>query len=358
MINFAATAPIEDRRGFWVRLAHGRARGPAATVARISLLPVALLYGLITRLRRAAYRRGLLRSHPAAASVVSVGNLTAGGTGKTPFVQWVARRLIESGARPAILSRGYGATGADRRNDEALMLEASLPGVAHYADPDRVRSAARAVEAGADCLVLDDGFQHIRLRRDLNIVLLDATDPFGGGRMLPAGLLREPLAALGDADAVILSHAESVVQAEREVTRIRLQRYFDGPVAEAHHRPVGVLTPDGEKPPDFLAGRRVFLLCGIARPEHFLQSAKDLAALPVGGRYLPDHVAYTDALLAELAEAAAESGAELALTTQKDAVKIADSWPGSVPLAVLKIEYYLSRGAGRIEELLQSRLKR
>jgi hypothetical protein len=155
------------------------------------LIPISWLYGLAAERRRARLSaRGVRLPVP----VVSVGNITCGGTGKTPAVEMIVRDLLARGRHPAILSRGYRA-GADGTNDEGRVLSRALPEIPHLVVPDRAGGGRAAITAGADVLVLDDGFQHVRLSRDLDLVLIDALDPFGGGRVLPAGLLREPLRA-------------------------------------------------------------------------------------------------------------------------------------------------------------------
>ncbi|MBI4878532.1 MAG: tetraacyldisaccharide 4'-kinase, partial [Planctomycetes bacterium] len=169
------------------------------SLAALASLP----YGLAVRLRNRAYDAGLLRARCAAAVVVSVGNLSVGGTGKTPLVAMLARAARAAGRTPAILLRGY-RRGARRaaESDEAALHARLAQGVLVVADPDRVRGAERALAAGADLLILDDGFQHRRLKRDLDLVLADARDPFAGGRLLPRGLLREPLSSLARAHAL------------------------------------------------------------------------------------------------------------------------------------------------------------
>src|SRR5262245_17167980 len=193
----------------FLRLVRGQIRGPAAAVARLGLGAVSGLYCLGVSARNAAYDWGWKTAHRAAVPVVSVGNLTLGGTGKTPMVEWVARWFRGRGARVAILSRGYGQ--AEGLNDEGRVLEENLPDVPHFQGADRVELARIAVEESeSQVLVLDDGFQHRRLARDLDIVLLDALEPFGLGRLFPRGLLREPVSSLRRAGLVVLSRADLV----------------------------------------------------------------------------------------------------------------------------------------------------
>ena len=189
-----------DRR--WaIEIMSGRRRGAVPALLRGAGWVLSKPYAGLLWLRRRLYRLGLLGAYKPAVPVISIGNITTGGTGKTPMVVWVVRWLKSAGLQPAILTRGYKAV--DGRADEAEMLWQAT-GVPVVAEADRVDAARSAVAGGAEVLVLDDGFQHLRLRRDLDIVLIDATNPFGFGHCLPRGLLREPVSALGDADAVDL----------------------------------------------------------------------------------------------------------------------------------------------------------
>jgi tetraacyldisaccharide 4'-kinase len=350
---------VTDCRGYCLRAVRGEAHGAAAI--RAMLTPVSWVVGGVTRVRRWAYRAGVISAARAAVPVISVGNVTTGGTGKTPMVEWIVRRLVGSGRKPAILSRGYRAPPGTGKNDEALVLDRALPDVKHYADADRVRAAREAAAAGADCLVLDDGFQHLRLHRDLNLVLIDALNPFGGGKVLPAGTLREPLTCLADAQAIVVTRADALDEAALAGLRARLQRLAPGkPVCEAIHKASSVADPNGAagEPADRLAGKRVYLFCGIGNPSGFRATVERLGAVIVGGRFLPDHFHYGTADLAQLAEECHASGAELALTTEKDAVKIRDAWPSPVPLRVLSVEIAFRSGQDELERLLQAALTR
>ncbi|MCA1685652.1 MAG: tetraacyldisaccharide 4'-kinase, partial [Planctomycetia bacterium] len=195
----------------FLRIVRGRTAGPLAGAARVGLRLASFGASLGVLLRNLGYDRGRLAVARAAVPVVSVGNLTLGGTGKTPMVEWVARWYRRRGVRVAILSRGYRRDGSGGVNDEAMVLEENLPDVPHLQDPDRVKIAGVAVEElGSELLVLDDGFQHRRLARDLDLVLLDALEPFGLGRLFPRGLLREPVRSLRRADLVVLTRADLV----------------------------------------------------------------------------------------------------------------------------------------------------
>jgi tetraacyldisaccharide 4'-kinase len=309
-------------------------------------------------LRNAAYDRGLFPVVGTAVPVVSVGNLTLGGTGKTPLVAWAARLLAGDGHRPAIVSRGYAAA-AGTTSDEALELARLLPGVPHVADRDRVAAVNRAAAAGADVVVLDDGFQHRRLARSLDIVAIDATDPFGGGRIFPRGLLREPAAGLRRAAAVVLTRAVAVDAARRaEIRRAVASACGDrqpGVWAEATHRPLALRSWTGAaRPLEDLRGRRVAAFAAIGNPAAFRRTLADLGADVGAFRPLPDHHAYTDADRSSLAAAARAAGAGLVLTTLKDLVKVRRDDLEGVPLVAVEIAIEFLVGGDAIAELVRA----
>ena len=352
-----------DQRGFCARALTGAARGLGPLLLRNAMLPPSWAYAAAAALRRRAYRAGWLPVRRLPAPVISVGNITAGGTGKTPFVEWLAFSLKQAGRTPAILSRGYrsrptGPLGLPR-NDEAILLEQNLPTICHVADPDRFRGGAKAIAAGADCLILDDGFQHLSLARDLDLVLVSAVHPFGRRRTLPAGLLREPLAALRNAHALVITHADAVPATRLEQLARELAQLSAGrPVIEAIHRPLTLQTANqATEPVDRLSGRKVFLFCGIGSPEAFLKTAVRLGADVAAASFYDDHHHYTPNDLAALARAYHNSGAQLALTTQKDMVKIADQWPADIPLRILRIQFDIANGRETLNRLIEAALR-
>jgi len=345
------------------RLADGTDRRFRATLLRGALAPLGAVWSMAMAARNTAYDRGLLAAHRAPVPVVCVGNLTLGGTGKTPLVAWVARRLAAAGHRPAIVSRGYGA-GPGQRSDEAAELAIVLPGVPHVADRDRVAGARAAAAAGAGAVILDDGFQHRRLARDLDLVAIDATDPFGCGRVFPRGLLRERLAGAARADALILTRAASVTGPRRAESRARLAGSCAGrppPVwAEASHAPTAIRSCDGGVHPlDWLAGRRVAAFAGIGNPAAFRTSLATHGAQLVGFRAFPDHHAYAATDLQALGDWATGLRADLVITTLKDLVKVRADRLGDVPLFALEISLELlpdDTAAASLEALLTAAL--
>jgi tetraacyldisaccharide 4'-kinase len=245
-----------------------------------------------------------------------------------------------------ILSRGYGGSGG--ANDEALVLEDNLPDVPHLQGADRVALAGSAVdELEAELLILDDGFQHRRLARDFDVVLLDATDPFGRGRMFPRGLLREPPSSLRRADAVLLTRCDQVPDANVDALCDQVLRCAPGrPIVRTTHRPVAWLQhgrPD--RPPDALRGRQVAAFCGIGNPGAFNKTLRDVGVDPIAFRAFPDHHAYSRSDVDDLRTWARQHPAGAALvTTQKDVVKLRIDRLGDHDLFALRVGLHVRPG--------------
>ncbi|MDL2717715.1 MAG: tetraacyldisaccharide 4'-kinase [Acidobacteriota bacterium] len=302
------------------------------------LAPLSQLYEGAVSARLAAYRQGFLKVHRAGRPVLSVGNLAAGGTGKTPFVRWLARELLERGTRPSILTRGYGRTsrgpvvvsdGAGAvasvraSGDEAAALARALPRVPIVADADRLAAARRVEELVPDVRVhlLDDGFSHVALARDLDVVLLDATAPDAGGALLPEGRLREPLSSLARADLVVVTKCE---QADPAAARALANRWAPGvPVYHAHTRILGIRDDSGaEVRAENLPGATLVAVAALARPEAFFATLEGLGIAPARTVTFRDHHPYGPFAMGRIERAAEESGATAVVTTEKDAVKL------------------------------------
>jgi tetraacyldisaccharide 4'-kinase len=328
-------------------------KGFVPAAARAGLRPLSWLWALGSWLRNALFDAGLTRATRMAVPVISVGNIAAGGTGKTPFVIWLAGRLQEAGHRPGILARGYGdaAAGASGLNDEGAVIHAALgEGVPQVQDPDRVRGGHTLLAAhpSVDVLLLDDGFQHRRIARDLDIVLLDAMRPFGFGHLLPRGLLRERPSALRRAGAVVLTRTERATPDAVDAAVARVHEVTEAPVARARTRPLpGALYEE-------LSGATVLACCGIGNPDAFLGTLADLGAKVVETRILRDHEALPpDGWPGLLAEARA-AGAESIAITRKDAVKH-DVIPAEV--VIIDIETVVEDGADELWQLVLSVLR-
>lgn len=295
--------------------------GNGGLVIRSSLWLPGKLYGLAMRLRRAGYARGWLADNQAGVPVVSIGNLTAGGSGKTPFTALLANHLAAAGKKPAILLRGYRQSDGGQ-SDEAILYGSLCPGVPVEVGSDRAAGAARAVAAGAGVLLMDDGFQHLRLRRDLDIVLIDATSPWGGGNTIPGGLLREPPVALALAQIVVVTRSDQVEPAvlRRILDRISLLAP-QSRVFTARHRPVRLRDlRQTSLPLEELRGRKVVTLSGIARPEAFEKTVAGLGADSVDSFRGRDHQHFTREFLLRAVDRAKALSAIL-VTTEKDEAK-------------------------------------
>ncbi len=303
----------------------GEAKGIGAVLLRGVLRVLSWLYGAVVWLRNVGYDKDWLRSYELDVPVVCVGNITAGGTGKTPMVVWVCRMLQEQGMQVCVLTRGYKGETAGG-SDEVRLLRGSLRDVGVVVDADRVRGGRTAIEKyGAEVLVMDDGFQHRRLRRRLDIVMIDCLAPFGYGYVLPRGLLRESLAGLRRAGAVVLSRCDMVDPEGLGALKQQVRRIVgeDMSVACSRHEVVGMYNIDGSEYglPE-LVERKVVAVCGIGNPGAFVRTLEDLGAIVVGQRFFADHVEYSEGMVRELKALWEKSGADWVVTTEKDWVKL------------------------------------
>jgi len=257
--------------------------------------------------------------------VISVGNITAGGTGKTPLVMEVVRRLEAMGLSPAVVARGYKSASGEPNDEQRLVLK-SCPGVGYVADPDRVRAAQFArLRCGADVIVLDDGFQHRRISRGLDIVLIDAMCPFGFDHLLPRGLLREPLEALRRADVIVVSRVDQVSASEISVIDNRLRHLTgDTILIKSRHRVIAVEHLDGPPVGEKIEGKRAVVFAGIGNPSAFRTTVRMLGVEIVGEKWWPDHHHYRRRDIDTLIATGRFAPHDMLLTTEKDAVKLAE----------------------------------
>lgn len=324
----------------------------------------ARLYELAVRLRVAAYETNYLKAKHLDSVVISVGNITHGGTGKTPMVEYIARYLKEEGHSVAILTRGYGRTSDGRLvlndsgksddkpknqsksdytqyGDEPLMLARALPDVPIVIDKDRYESGRWAErELGSDVLILDDGYQHLRLARKLNLLLLDATDPFGSFEMAPFGRLREPLYAIKRADAVIITRADRSFDQAQTLSMIK---YFCGDkvpvmyvyseITHLRHTVTDVLYEASD-----FAGWNVLVVCGIGNPRVFSEDILQKGINITDEQFFPDHHNYTQEDLDRVTAEARRLGADAIVTTEKDAVRIEGLKQGDVPVYAARLQ--------------------
>ena len=341
---------------WFYELVGGQRRGIWAGLLRLSLRVAEIPYTCAVRWRNRRYDSGANETLRVEVPVVSVGNLTMGGTGKTPMVEWIAKWLRQRDVRVTIISRGYGAQEGSQ-NDEALELEQKLPDVPHLQNPDRVAVARVAIDE-LDCqlILLDDGFQHRRLGRDLDIVLIDATEPFGFGHIFPRGMLREPIAGLRRADVVVLTRADSVTEERREQIAREIRRHAPEAVyAEAVHAPLGLITFDGrEEPLDSLRDQPVAAFCGIGNPAGFRHTLEKCGYRVIGFREFPDHHAYDRADVESLIEWAEPLEVTAVLCTHKDLVKLGIEQLGDVPLKAITVGMVFLGGEEAVEAKLQA----
>jgi tetraacyldisaccharide 4'-kinase len=341
----------------YFNLISGRSRGPFAFMGRSILALASGGYAIATSLRNKAYDWGIKKSITADVPIISIGNATTGGTGKTPMVEYVARHFRDQGRMVCILSRGYGSGDDGGMNDEGLLLYQNMPDVPHLQGPDRSALAQVAVdELLSEVLILDDGLQHRRLVRSLDIVLIDSTNPFGFGWVLPRGLLREPLKqALRRADLILLTRSDMVSDQARTAIRTKVARLAGSskPWVESIHKPVDLIMADGsEMALGDLTGKSVAIFSGLGNPAAFLQTVESLGAKVIAEQSFPDHHLYSEADLASISRWVAASGADLALTSQKDLVKLPVEHLGGKPLGAIRIGLEIVHGEAELLKAL------
>jgi len=325
---------------------------------RLVVWPLSVVYGLAARLRVGLYRDGILQRNRLGGTVISVGNLTVGGTGKTPMVLWLAERLIADGQRPAVLTRGYRG-GAARSGggvpaaDEVALLRSRLGARAQLGvGKNRYASGQTLERHGAKWFILDDGFQHLALQRDADIVLLDASDPFGGGKLLPCGRLREPLGALGRASIVVITRSEHAPAVESMV-----RRNTRAPIFYAQTELETVLRAPAlsvEWPLPDRSAARVFAFCGIGNPRAFFDDLCRWGFIVAGERRFRDHHRYSSADVAALERAADSAGADAMICTEKDVFNLRDAEAGRLPVYACRIRLAISDAAGFWDAVLSA----
>ena len=346
---------------YWSAVVSGKARGAAAGMVRTLLVPLAWAYGLGVKLRNLCYDRQfwMFKTVRLPVAVVSVGNIAVGGTGKTPFVALLAERLEAAGRKCCILSRGYGRGSEASQNDEYLMLRELLPTVPHLVGGERLLTGIQAIlQFRCDVLILDDGFQHRKLARDLDIVLVDALQPLGLGHLLPRGRLRESAGGLGRSHLVCLTHSDLVQPEVLEEVSQRVRGLSPGvPILTAKHQPRAlrpVLPAGGEQPASSLAGKRVAAFCALGSPRSFVEEVRRLGAEVVSQALFPDHHRFTVSEFQRLSADASEAGAELLLCTHKDAVKLPHDLAPPLPVLALEMELVILRGEEHLREALSA----
>jgi tetraacyldisaccharide 4'-kinase len=373
---------FDEFEQFAIDVIMGRREGIAATLFGGFLQACSYLFGGIVQLRLWLYRQRIFRDQPLGCLVVVVGNLTVGGTGKTPVVEMFAKALRDRGRKVAILSRGYkskapplwqkwwfwlnhteeppprivsdGTTvllDSEVAGDEPFMLARNLPGVVVLVDKNRVKAGAYAIKRfGCDTLILDDGFQYLPLKGRLNLLLVDKTNPFGNGFMLPRGILREPVKHLSRASYVLLTKSKGVRDEELEDM---IQKFNPGvEIIECAHKPKYLQRIDTAEqiPLAALAGKKIGAFSGIAAPESFEAFLRETGARLGYTRRFLDHYRFTHEDLATVFSEAKLAGVEMIITTEKDAVRIDAGEDIPLPCYYLRLEIEILRGAADFHE--------
>jgi tetraacyldisaccharide 4'-kinase len=342
------------------------------------------VYGGAVKLRRTFYNRGVFKSKRLPCFIISIGNIAAGGTGKTPVTMYVSKIAEQWGYKPVIISRGYkgkaekhGGVVSDGRRllmtpeaagDEPYMMAAKLINVPVVVGKDRVQMGRLAIrEFNPDVFVLDDGFQHLRLQRDLDIVLLDCRQPFGNGHLLPRGILREPASSLLHADAIILTRSEGI-RHKKILSLIQKIRSFAGevPVYQAIYDPFIYKAVRGKNKKlgperyrlESMAGRTIFAFSGLADNHQFRRTIEGMKCKLCGFMEFPDHYSYTQKDLENISAVARKNLSNSLVTTEKDYVRFAENIELSVDLFVVGIEIVFGPDKERFDNLIKNRIEK
>ncbi len=349
--------------------------GLVPTLLLVLLTPLSYLYAAILNIRNWLYDCGLLKSKQLPPTVISVGNIASGGTGKTPVVIWIAKALLDADCRPAILVRGYHrqqkTSGSqvvsdgheilatvEASGDEAVMIARELPSVPVLIGKHRHEAGCHALERlKCDVLILDDGFQHRKLKRDLNIVTVDATQPFGTGKLLPAGTLREPVSALRRADLIMLTRVD-MVESAGKIREDIAKLVGDTPIIESRHEPTRLYRLGGGGNVDFclLKGKNLLAVCGIGNPGMFAEMLHRYAPEAIDLLPFPDHHQYSRADVARIRQEAQRAGADYIIVTRKDELKLSafvTELGDAPPVLVLAIEVSVTDGECLLTRRLQ-----
>lgn len=349
-----------------IEIIRGERTGWNAEFIKLILTPLSWIYSGVSRCRNLFYDKGLTRQHHSRATVVSVGNIIAGGTGKTPLTLLLALEMCNWG-HLAVVSRGYRSKAEklavpvflSRKGkklfssvtcgDEPFLLAENLPEASVIVGKDRVRASQMAVESGAQMILMDDGMQHRRLARDFEVAVLDARVPLGHGHFLPRGLLRDSPKSLSRADLIFINKVKSFHNID-EIERL-VRRYSDARIVAARNIFVSACYSNKTKAPD-LKGVRVGIFCGIAQPHDFFETVKEAGAEIVHEHYFSDHEEASIPDLEKIADKSREAGAELLLCTEKDWVKIQSKDRFSLPLAWAQVSMEIVYGKESWEQFL------
>ncbi|MDR2439098.1 MAG: tetraacyldisaccharide 4'-kinase [Planctomycetaceae bacterium] len=332
-----------------------RRKGFRAAAVRGLLNLLEFPYFSVTSLRNFFYDTGIFSTHQLPIPIISVGNLTLGGTGKSPLVAWLGHFFLEHNIQPGIISRGYGQS-VSGVNDEFLELAFRLPAIPHRLNRNRIIAARDFLNSqNVDLLILDDAFQHRRIARNLDIVLLDALEPFGYEHIFPRGMLRESITSLRRADVVFLSRADLVNETQRLKIRNRILTYSPNILwGEIVHEPQSLISfAKTETNISAIQDKRVLAFCGIGNPNAFRQTLEHCGAKVVELIPFPDHHQFSVNDFNKLQELAKRYGIDSILCTMKDFVKIDPIISGSIPIQAVLINIRFLSGERAFRELLK-----
>ncbi len=339
-------------RSYILMVRAGQKHGFLPSVVKVLLHIVSIMYGFLHTSRKGLYQIGFFRSTSLPVPVISVGNLTMGGTGKTPIVEMFARKIAKKGLTTAILARGYGKIDP-AHDDENLLFD--IDHVVRLTGADRVKSAKLALEEyRAQTIILDDGFQHFRIERDLDILVVDCLDPFGGDQLLPRGGLRESPSQAERADLVILTRTDQVDKTTLHNLKSRLTDLSQGkPIVETVHQPTHLRSLGNKQKQDleWLRGKKINAFCGLGNPEGFRKTLEALGADICLFRAFPDHHPYTRTDIERLNLEAQEFMADFLVTTEKDSLKLHQEGIEK-PVYILRIDIEVTRGEDHLERAL------
>jgi tetraacyldisaccharide 4'-kinase len=355
------------------KIISGESRGLISALWFCLFYFISVPLSVVVRIRNFLYDKNILTAHRVSIPAVSVGNLTLGGTGKSPMCAYLVRYFLDKGHQPSIISRGYGHS-SSKNNDEFLELALQFPDVLHIQNPDRIAAAKEILALQRtppiDILILDDAMQHRRIFRNINIVLLDAAEPFGFNRIFPAGFLREPVSELCRADAIILTRSDSV--SEEKIAAIKqhcikqhcIEQYCieqhcnktspNFVWAETVHSPQVLLTLQHQSVDlSVIIGKRVFAFCGIGNPEAFRKTLSDCGADIAGFLSFPDHHRYCAEDIRQLKSEAVKCNADMLVCTVKDLVKIPPEEMKEHIIYAVSVQIRFIRGEEELKNLLQ-----
>ncbi|MDR0328308.1 MAG: tetraacyldisaccharide 4'-kinase [Planctomycetaceae bacterium] len=334
-------------------LVNGRKTGIPATMLRGGLRLLEIPYRSVISARNFLYDRRIISTHRFPLPVISVGNLTLGGTGKSPLVAWLCRLFLEQNVRPGLISRGYG-KGANTENDEFKEMSYRFPTIPHFQNPNRAEAIQKLLQSErVDMIILDDAFQHRQVERNVDIVLLDATAPFGFGHVFPRGTLREPLGSLRRADVALLTRSNLIEEEERLKIRQQVLAIHPNIIwGETVHAPTSLVSLEslGDEPIESIRGQSVLAFCGIGNPAAFRKTLEQCGVRVAKLIPFPDHYRYTAEDARELVRTAKALGTDSILCTMKDLVKLNCSDFSGFPLRAVSIEIRFTTGESAVRQ--------